>query len=98
MNRMTEQEAREDKLKECKECDIPHCENYVSNYYNFDQKSIKCFQCGHTHCESCCDKIWKGEWSDETFDKPKFVLPGLKHEVWTCPFCRSSFDRMTTTE
>jgi len=96
--RMNEQEARADKLKEKNECDIPFCENYTTNYYAFDTKSIKCMQCDKCFCEECCDKIWKGEWDDETFAKPKLVCSFLKHEVWTCPFCRASFDRMTPCE
>jgi hypothetical protein len=96
--RKTEQECREEKLAEKKECDLPFCENFVSNYYNFDQKSICCWECKKTFCEGCCSKIWKGEWNDETFAKPKLVLPGLTHQVFTCPFCRSSFDRMEMTD
>lgn len=96
--RMNEQEARADKLKEKNECDIPFCENYTTNYYAFDQKSIKCMICKKTFCEECCDKIWKGEWNDDTFAKPKLVCPFLKHEVFTCPFCRASFDRMLPCE
>lgn len=96
--RMNEQEARADKLKEKNECDIPFCENFTTNYYSFDQKSIKCMICKKTFCEECCDKIWKGEWNDDTFAKPKLVCPFLKHEVFTCPFCRASFDRMLPCE
>jgi hypothetical protein len=22
------------------------------------------------------------------------IMPFLKHEIWTCPFCRASFDRI----
>ena len=95
---MNEKDARENKLKEKKECDIPFCENFVSNYYAFDTKSIKCMTCQKSFCEECCDKIWKGEWADETFAKPKFICPFLKHEIWTCPFCRSAFDRITPCE
>ena len=98
MPRMNEQEARAEKLKEKNECDIPFCENYTTNIYAFDTKSIKCMRCGKCFCEECCDKIWKGQWDDETFAKPKLVCPFLKHEVWTCPFCRASFDRMTPCE
>ena len=39
------------------------------------------------------EKNWKGTWTQEDFYKPKFELPGLKHELWKCPFCRASFDR-----
>ena len=98
MCRVNEKDARENKLKEKKECDIPFCENFVSNYYAFDTKSIKCITCEKSMCEECCDKIWKGEWNGEQFYKPKYVLPGLKHEVFMCPFCRSAFDRMIPCE
>ena len=92
----TEKEHRQEQLSKKIICDIPFCDEFVSNYYIFDQKSIKCMKCEKCMCEKCCNQIWKGEWNGEQFYKPKYILPGLKHEMFRCPFCRASFDRMTT--
>ena len=93
-----ETEARKAQIAKKIVCDIPFCEEYVSNYYCFDQKSIKCMSCGKGMCEDCCSKIWKGEWNGEQFYKPKIIIQGLKHEVFMCPFCRASFDRIVQVD
>ena len=76
-----------------KTCEIPGCDTTEIQTRLFDDTNITCMQCGHFICSVCTDRIWKGEWSDETFPKPKYFLPGAVHQVWTCPFCRASFDR-----
>lgn len=79
-------------------CSIPHCENLTSNRGGFDHNSVKCWTCKHTYCECCTKQIWTGTWNGETFYKPKFVLQGLRHEVFKCPMCRASFDRLMVEE
>ena len=77
-----------------KVCEVPHCENKENATCMFDNTNITCIKCNHFTCSKCCEQIWKGEWNGEQFYKPKFVFNDLKHEVWQCPFCRASFDRI----
>ncbi len=80
-----------------KTCDVPFCEKQENPTTSFDHTNITCWTCKKFTCSSCTEQIWKGEWNEEIFFKPTFVLPGLKHEVWKCPFCNSTFDRMRRT-
>ncbi len=80
------------KVPKC--CDVPYCEVVETPTSGFDNTNITCWTCEHFTCSKCCDKIWKGEWNGEQFYKPKCIIPGMKHEVWMCPFCRATFDRM----
>ena len=75
-------------------CDVPHCGNSCVATPMFDDTNITCMKCKKFHCTECTKSIWKGEWDGETFYKPKFILPGLRHEVFRCAFCRATFDRM----
>ena len=75
-------------------CDVPYCDTNEKPTIPFDNHNITCMSCGKFSCSKCCDQIWKGEWNNETFYKPKFIAPHLKHEVFMCPFCRATFDRM----
>ena len=75
-------------------CAVFGCENAEPELPK--DRNIKCWVCHNMICSCCTTKIWKGEWSDQTFPKPK-VMGGITHEVFTCPFCRSSFYRMIPT-
>ena len=81
-----------------KECNIPHCEVKENATVMFDDTNTTCLKCNNFICSQCTKQIWTGEWNGEMFFKPKFLLPGLKHEMFMCPFCRSSFDRFIRTE
>jgi hypothetical protein len=77
-----------------KKCEVPYCETIEKPCIMFDDRNITCRKCNHFTCSSCTSRIWKGEWSDETFYKPKIIVRGMTHQVFTCPFCRASFDRV----
>ena len=79
-------------------CEIPGCETTEAPTCFGDNTNIKCAQCHHFTCSLCTDRIWKGEWSDETFPKPRMIFTGMVHQVFTCPFCRASFDRIVKSE
>lgn len=77
-----------------RKCDIPFCENSERETSMFDHTNITCWTCKKFNCSKCSAQIWKGEWNGEEFYKPKYVLKGLLHQVFKCPHCRASFDRM----
>ena len=79
-------------------CEVFGCENdeYITPAFG-SNVNVKCMTCDHFTCSSCCDQIWTGEWNQETFYKPKLTIMGL-HQVWKCPFCRASFDRIVRYE
>jgi hypothetical protein len=79
-------------------CEIPGCETTEAPTCFGDNTNIKCAQCHHFTCSLCTDRIWKGKWSDETFPKPRMIFTGMVHQVFTCPFCRASFDRIVKSE
>jgi len=85
-------------MSELRNCDVPYCENKNIPTIMFDDTNIVCIKCKKFTCDECTTKIWKGEWTQANFHKPKYVLPGLLHEIWTCPHCRASFDRFRRTE
>lgn len=91
----TVQECAEDLLTEHKCCDVPYCDcdEYITPRFG-SNVNIECMKCSKFTCSECCDRIWKGEWDGEEFYKPKILQPGLTHQVWKCPFCRASFDRL----
>ena len=76
-----------------KVCDVPYCVRKETPTMMFDDTNITCMKCDHFICSCCVEKNWKGTWTQEDFYKPKYELPGLKHELWNCPFCRATFDR-----
>ena len=76
-----------------KVCDVPYCVRKETPTRMFDDTNITCMKCDHFICSCCVEKNWKGTWTQEDFYKPKYELPGLKHELWKCPFCRATFDR-----
>ncbi len=80
---------------EIKCCDVPYCENteHVTPKFGCNV-NIKCMNCEKFTCHECCDRIWKGEWDGEEFYKPKMTIYGRLHQIWKCPFCRASFDRI----
>tara|TARA_R110000822_G_scaffold76814_4_gene184623 strand:- start:1691 stop:2038 length:348 start_codon:yes stop_codon:yes gene_type:complete len=74
-------------------CEVYGCENTEHITPPFGSNvNVNCMTCNHFTCSTCCDQIWSGTWSKETFYKPKMTMMGL-HQVWKCPFCRASFDR-----
>ena len=75
-------------------CDVPFCEKVSRPTPMFQNDNITCMRCKNFHCDDCSKQIWSGEWQGEVFYKPKMLIPGLKHEVFRCAFCRASFDRM----
>ena len=75
-------------------CDIFGCESTFMETQCFENSQITCLECGKKMCPSCTAQIWSGEWSGTQFYKPKFVLPGMLHEVFCCPFCRATFDQV----
>ena len=77
-----------------KTCDVPYCDINEMTTAPFDNTNVECWQCDKFTCKKCCDQIWNGEWNGEIFYKPKINCIGLIHQVWKCPHCRSSFDRM----
>ena len=83
---------------ECKPCDVPHCETEEIPTPMFVDTNITCMTCKKFHCSQCTKQIWTGNWNGETFYKPKILFAGMKHEVWRCAFCRSSFDRIVPDE
>ena len=78
-----------------RQCDVPHCENVCVPTETFDNTNITCMACSKFHCSRCTEQIWTGEWNGEVFYKPNLVVPGHRHEVFRCAFCRASFDRIT---
>ena len=78
-----------------RECDVPHCENACVPTEMFDNTNITCMVCSKFHCTQCTEQIWTGEWNGVTFYKPTYLIRGMRHEVFCCAFCRSSFDRIT---
>jgi hypothetical protein len=78
-------------------CDVPHCCNVEKPTCYYDDTNITCMECGKFTCSKCCEEIWTGEWNNQIFYKPKYVLPNLLHQVFKCPFCRASFDRFKNT-
>jgi len=78
-------------------CDVPYCNGCEHITPPFGSNvNVKCMTCNKFTCSDCCDQIWKGEWNGEVFYKPKITGFGMRHEVWSCPFCRSTFDRLIT--
>lgn len=77
-------------------CDVPMCEEVETVTRKFDDTNITCFSCGKFICSKCTEQIWTGNWKGEQFYKPTFILPGAVHQIWRCPFCRSTFDRIKT--
>jgi len=75
-------------------CDVPHCEKVCVPTRMFDNTNITCGECDHFHCTDCTNQIWTGEWNGTIFYKPVFSQPGMRHEVFRCAFCRTSFDRV----
>jgi hypothetical protein len=74
-------------------CDVPYCEKTCEATHCFDHTNITCAMCDKFHCNDCSDQIWKGEWTDNTFHKPKLSFIG-NHQVFQCAFCRATFDRI----
>ena len=74
-------------------CDVPHCGKMCVPTHSFDHTNVTCWECDKFHCIDCTKQIWSGEWNGEIFYKPVFKLPGMRHEVFRCAFCRASFDR-----
>jgi hypothetical protein len=75
-------------------CGVPYCDTVEKPTRMFDDTNITCWTCKKFTCSKCVAQIWKGSWGGDEFYKPKFVLPGLLHQVFKCPHCRASFDRM----
>ena len=76
-------------------CDVPYCNNRQLPPTPFDNENgVNCFTCKKMTCKECSDQIWTGEWNGEIFHKPKMNNVGLIHQIWKCPHCRSSFDRI----
>ena len=77
-----------------KTCEVPFCENVEKETAMFDNTNVTCWTCKKFTCSKCVEQIWKGEWCGEEFYKPTFIAEGLLHQVFKCPHCRASFDRM----
>jgi len=77
-------------------CEVPYCETIEKETSEFEHTNIRCLTCNKFTCSVCTNKIWRGEWPDSTFYKPKIIIPGVIHQVFSCPFCRASFDRLHT--
>jgi hypothetical protein len=77
-----------------KTCEVPFCDNNEKPTIMFDNTNVTCWTCKKFTCSKCVEQIWKGEWNGEEFYKPKFIIPGLLHQIFKCPHCRASFDRM----
>ena len=76
-------------------CCVAYCDVSEMETAPFDTTSITCFRCKKFTCKSCSENIWKGHWINEEFQKPKIdQMLGLVHEIWKCPCCRASFDRI----
>ena len=54
--------------------------------------NVGCWRCKHLTCSVCTEQIFTDSWTAARFDKPK--IEGCVHEVFTCPMCRASFDRI----
>jgi len=76
-------------------CEVPYCNNRQVPPIPFDDANgVNCWTCKKMTCKECSNKIWSGEWDGETFYKPKMNFLGWTHQVWKCPHCRKSFDRI----
>lgn len=71
-------------------CDIPYCDNTTHNGHMFDQDNIKCWECNHTYCKECTDKLWT--------NVNATPVCGMTRQVFKCPFCRADFDRIVFNE
>ena len=81
-----------------RQCDVPHCEKVCVPALPFDNTNVTCMHCEKFHCTDCTSQIWTGQWMDSVFYKPTIVLPGMRHEVFRCAFCRASFDRIVKVD
>ena len=84
--------------REPKECDVPCCGFKEIPSDTVEHDNIECLTCAKFVCTTCTNQIWTGTWNGDVFHKPCFVGPGMVHEVWRCPFCRDSFDRIRQVE
>ena len=75
-----------------------HCEKVCVPALPFDNTNVTCMHCEKFHCTDCTSQIWTGQWMDSVFYKPTIVLPGMRHEVFRCAFCRASFDRIVKVD
>tara|TARA_R110000751_G_scaffold286935_1_gene391520 strand:+ start:998 stop:1516 length:519 start_codon:yes stop_codon:yes gene_type:complete len=80
-------------------CDIPYCERKEHECMSFDNRNVRCWTCKKFSCSRCVNLIWTGKWKkDEDYPKPKCWIPGLEHQKFSCPYCRSGFDRFVPIE
>ena len=77
-------------------CSLPYCDGLVTNASPFDQNSVRCMHCGNAFCPACTQAIWSGAFN-AAFEKPRLIVAGLVHQTFTCPLCRSTFDRVVAT-
>lgn len=75
-------------------CDVPYCESEAEAICPRNN-NVRCWTCKKFCCKNCSSHIYKGTWNGEEFYKPKIIIPGMVHQIWKCPHCRSSFDRIT---